>query len=120
MIAKLNNGKAAVIVGNGYNSVAERGVLFIIDLETGALIRKIDTHGRQQPQHQRLASPRGWDNDGNGTLDTCMPVTCWAIWKFDLLGHASKLGHLLAQLPSPSTLVRGQGRQRTTASPSPA
>jgi len=49
-IVRMHNGKWAAVFGNGYNSTAFDGkvgsghaVLFIVDLETGALIRKIDT-----------------------------------------------------------------------------
>ena len=42
-IAKLNNGVTAAIVGNGYNSDSERAKLLIINLQTGALIKSIDT-----------------------------------------------------------------------------
>ncbi len=84
-IAKMNNGKAVVIVGNGYNSASERGVLFIIDLETGALIRKIDTMAGSAANTNGLASPSGWDADGNGTLDYLyIGDLLGNLWKFDL------------------------------------
>lgn len=85
IIAKLNNGKAAVIVGNGYNSATERGMLLIIDVETGALIRKIDTMAGSSAYTNGLASPRGWDSDGNGTLDLLYVGDLLGnLWKIDL------------------------------------
>lgn len=43
-IAKMNNGKWVAIVPNGYNSTGDgQAHLFIIDLETGTLIKKIST-----------------------------------------------------------------------------
>ncbi|MDP1900261.1 MAG: PilC/PilY family type IV pilus protein [Rubrivivax sp.] len=83
VIAKLNNGKTAVIVGNGYNSTNERAVLFIIDIDTGALIRKIDTGAGSAVATNGLATPRGWDADGNGTVDI--------LYAGDLLGNLWKL-----------------------------
>lgn len=85
IIAKMNNGKAAVIVGNGYNSATERGMLLIIDVETGALIRKIDTMAGNSTYTNGLASPRGWDSDGNGTLDFLyIGDLLGNLWKIDL------------------------------------
>ncbi len=85
VIAKMNNGKAAVIVGNGYNSATERGMLLIIDVETGALIHKIDTMAGSAASTNGLASPRGWDADGNGTLDYIYVGDLLGnLWKFDL------------------------------------
>src|SRR5690606_26571879 len=40
-IALLNNGVWAAIVSNGYNSTSDRAYLYIINLQTGALIAKI-------------------------------------------------------------------------------
>lgn len=85
IIAKMNNGKAAVIVGNGYNSDSERGMLFIIDLETGTLLQKIDTKAGGTSATNGLASPRGWDSDGNGTLDYLyIGDLLGNLWKIDL------------------------------------
>ncbi|MBC7162514.1 MAG: hypothetical protein H5U26_10470 [Immundisolibacter sp.] len=42
-IGRMANDKWAAIVGNGYNSDNKRAVLFIFDLETGAILKKIDT-----------------------------------------------------------------------------
>jgi type IV pilus assembly protein PilY1 len=85
VIAKLNNGHAGVILGNGYNSSSERAMLFIIDLETGALIRALDTQVGSAAATNGLASPRGWDLDGNGTVDIVYAGDLRGnLWKFDL------------------------------------
>jgi type IV pilus assembly protein PilY1 len=42
-IAQMKTGQWAVIVGNGYNSSDGTAVLYVFDLATGAVIRKIDT-----------------------------------------------------------------------------
>ena len=92
IIVKLNNGKAAVVVGNGYNSnpANEHSVLFIIDLQTGALIRKIDTMQGSAALTNGLATPRGWDNDGNGTVDYLYAGDLLGnLWKFDLTSGAA-------------------------------
>ena len=85
IVAKLNNGRAAVIVGNGVNSANERSVLFVIDLLTGALIRKIDTLTGSNAATNGLSSPRGWDLDGNGTVDLIYAGDLLGnVWRFDL------------------------------------
>lgn len=43
LIARLNNGVWAAIFGNGYGSPSGKAVLYVVNLATGALIRKIDT-----------------------------------------------------------------------------
>lgn len=85
VIAKMNNGRAAVIVGNGVNSTNERSVLFIIDLLTGALIKKIDTGTGSASATNGMSTPRGWDSDGNGTVDILYAGDMLGnFWKFDL------------------------------------
>ena len=86
VIAKLNNGKAAVLVGNGVNSDNHRSVLFIIDLDTGALIRKIDTQaGGPGADTNGMSTPRLWDSDGNGTADLVYAGDLQGnVWRFDL------------------------------------
>lgn len=82
LLAKLNNGKTAVIFGNGYNSTNEHAVLFVVDLDTGALIQKIDTGVGSA---NGLSAVRGWDNDGNGTTDYVYAGDLQGnLWKFDL------------------------------------
>ena len=86
-IAKLNNGVTAAIVGNGYNSDSERAKLLIINLQTGALIKSIDTGAGSSATSNGLATPKGWDEDGNGTVDTVYAGDRLGnLWKFDLSG----------------------------------
>jgi len=85
VIVKLNNGRAAVMIGNGYNSTNERSVLFLIDLLEGTLIRKIDTQAGSTSLTNGLATPRGWDLDGNGTVDLIYAGDLLGnVWKFNL------------------------------------
>jgi type IV pilus assembly protein PilY1 len=85
IIAKLNNGVTALIVSNGLNSTNERAVLLVYDLETGALIREIDTGEGSALNSNGLSAPAGWDNDGNGTLDHVYAGDLLGnLWKFDL------------------------------------
>lgn len=81
VIARLQNGTWAVIIGNGYNSTNQRAVLYVFNLSTGALIRKLDT---------AVAGDNGLSTPGL-ILDTAGRVTtAYAgdlvgnVWKFDL------------------------------------
>lgn len=89
IIAKLNNGVDAVIVANGINSTNGRAVLLIFNLETGALIREIDTGVgaavNDGKDSNGLSSPIGWDADGSGTVDYVYSGDMRGnLWKFDL------------------------------------
>lgn len=82
VIAHLNNDTTAVIVGNGYNSTNGKAVLYVINLITGALIKKIDTGVGSD---NGLAAPGVWDNDGDGFVDYVYAGDLKGnVWKFDL------------------------------------
>ena len=42
-VGLMKNGKWAAVFGNGYGSAAGKAQLFVVDLQTGAVIRRIDT-----------------------------------------------------------------------------
>lgn len=83
-IVKLNNGRWAVIMGNGINSANERPVLLIQYLDgTKGLLRIVanSTTG----QGNGLSAPRVLDIDGNGTADVVYAGDLKGnVWKFDL------------------------------------
>jgi len=82
LIAKMNDGSWAVIVSNGYNSSSGKAVLYIFNLATGALIKKIDT---AVGSDNGLASPGMIDADGNGTVDFIYAGDLKGnVWKFDV------------------------------------
>lgn len=82
ILAKLNNGKSAAIVANGPNSGNEDAALFVIDLGNGTLIAKLKTGTAGD---NGLSAPRGWDADGNGTIDYVYAGDLKGnLWKFDL------------------------------------
>lgn len=85
IIAKLNNNTTAVIVGNGINSTGEKAVLFVYNLETGALIAEIDTGVGSAAAPNGLMAPVGWDADGNGTVDQVYAGDMLGnVWRFNL------------------------------------
>ncbi len=99
-IAKMQNGRWAVIFGNGYNNTESDGVsttstsgnavLYIVDIETGALIKKIDTErGKAQSADgttpNGLATPAVVDVDSDSIADLIYAGDLQGnLWKFDV------------------------------------
>jgi type IV pilus assembly protein PilY1 len=82
VIAKMNNGVWAVIVGNGYESTSGKAVLFVFNLQTGALIKKIDT---LVGSSNGLSAPGVVDEDGDGDVDYIYAGDLKGnVWKFDV------------------------------------
>jgi len=85
--AKMNNGTAAIIMGNGYNSTTGTAALYIFLLNTsGALtsVVKLDTFTLGD---NGLATPGVIDADGNGTIDYIYAGDLKGnVWKFDVSG----------------------------------
>lgn len=84
VIAKLNDGKWYVIVGNGYNSVNGAATLYLVNLETNALT-KLSTSSGTADNPNGLSSPSLLDADRNGTADYAYVGDIDGnLWKFDL------------------------------------
>ena len=97
-IAKMQNGRWAAIFGNGYNNTEADGnasstgnaVLYIVDIETGALIKKIDTQrGKAQSADgttpNGLSSPAVVDVDSDSVADLIYAGDLQGnLWKFDV------------------------------------
>ncbi|WP_197427066.1 PilC/PilY family type IV pilus protein [Noviluteimonas gilva] len=74
----------AVMIGNGLNSTNGHSVLFIVNVATGAVIKKIDTGSGGD---NALFDPRARDIDGNGTTDYIYAGDKNGnLWKFDFTG----------------------------------
>lgn len=83
-IARLNNGVWAAIFANGYNSFSDKAYLYIVDLQTGALIKKIAAGASTS---NGLSTPVLYDSNGDKTLDTVYAGDLQGnMWKFDLTG----------------------------------
>jgi type IV pilus assembly protein PilY1 len=82
MVTRLNDGTDVVIFGNGYNSKNGVAVLYVVNIRTGAVIHEVSTGVGGD---NGLAAPRGWDDDGNGTVDYIYAGDLKGnVWKFDL------------------------------------
>jgi type IV pilus assembly protein PilY1 len=80
-IARLANGDWAAIVANGYNSGGS-AKLFVLDLKTGAVIKKIDT---EVGGDNGLSSPTPVDVDADRIVDYVYAGDLKGnMWKFDL------------------------------------
>ncbi|WP_164880947.1 pilus assembly protein [Aestuariirhabdus litorea] len=87
-LVKLNNGKWAAIFGNGYNATGtDTAMLFIVDVETGALIKKIDTGVGNSTDTNGLSTPNVVDDNGDFVADYVYAGDLQGnLWKFDLTG----------------------------------
>ena len=87
LIVKTNNGRWSVIVSGGYDvgNVSGRAMLFVLDAETGALVRKIDTLAGTALSPNGLSSPAAIDSNGDGIVDLVYAGDLNGnLWKFDL------------------------------------
>ena len=81
VVARMQNGKWVAIFGNGYESDNYKAFLFVVDLETGVLIRKIDTEAGSSTSLNGLATP---------TLIKDSQKTVKYVYAGDLLGNLWK------------------------------
>ena len=80
----------AAVFGNGYNSDNREGVLFVVNLFTGALIGKISTGTNGTPANFGLSSPFVLNDRDTGTVADVVYAgdLQGRMWKFDLSGGA--------------------------------
>ena len=88
-ITRLNNGRWAVLMGNGYNSTNQRPVLLVQYLDGDRALKRIQattaTTGTGNASDNGLASPALVDLDGNGKTDVVYAGdNLGNLWKFDL------------------------------------
>ena len=85
-IVRLNNGSWAAIFGNGYNSVNKKASLFIVDIQTGNVIKKLETKlGNNAGGQNGLSSPIAIDSDNDRIADVIYAGDLQGnLWKFDI------------------------------------
>lgn len=93
VIAKLNGNGNGVLVSNGMNSTNDRAALFIMDLVDGDKIQTlVPTALNGNGTNNGLSAARGWDTDGNGTVDYVYAGDLLGnVWKFDLSSNNKNL-----------------------------
>jgi type IV pilus assembly protein PilY1 len=84
-IAKMHDGKWRAILANGYDSVNGDAALLILDIETGAVVRKIYTESGDASDPNGLSTPAPVDVDGDFIVDYVYAGDLHGnMWKFDL------------------------------------
>ncbi|WP_394680262.1 pilus assembly protein [uncultured Comamonas sp.] len=88
-ITRMNNGRWAAVMGNGYNSTNQRPVLLIQYLDKGQELVRIPvttaTAGTGNANDNGLSAPRLIDLNGDGRIDIAYAGdNLGNIWKFDL------------------------------------
>jgi len=84
-IVKMQNGQWAAIVANGYESTSQTAVLFILNAETGAIIKEIDTGVGSGANPNGLSTPIPIDLDGDKIVDVIYAGDLHGnMWKFDV------------------------------------
>ena len=85
-VVLMANGKWAAIFGNGYNSVNGHAVLYIVDVQSGVLIQKIDTGvgGTTVATANGLSAPALLYNAGRQVIGAYAGDLQGNLWKFDL------------------------------------
>ncbi len=86
VIVRLRHGHWAAVFGNGYNNDGSgHAVLFVLDIETGQLLKKIDTGSGSAASPNGLSSVAPVDSDGDYIVDTLYAGDLQGqLWKFDL------------------------------------
>lgn len=129
-IVKLESGQWAAVFGNGFASrepAAEvkgtgEAALFIVDLSTGRLLRKISTGAGGAEQPNGLATPVLIDANGNGAVDTAYAGDLLGnLWKFDLSADSPSAWRIEQGTPaSPLPLFVTQDGQPISSQPTVA
>ena len=94
-IVRMHNGDWAALVGNGYNNSGSRSAsLFVIRLEDGALLNKIDTKAGPNTTQRTLTNGLGGvfpvDVDGDLIVDYAYGADLYGnVWKFDLTADSA-------------------------------
>lgn len=82
VIARMNNGQLAVIVGNGYASASGTSALYIFRLSDGTLLKKFNTGATSG---NGMATPAVWDEDKDGLVDYIYAGDLKGnVWRFDV------------------------------------
>lgn len=137
-------GTNAVVLGNGVNSTSNRAALIVLNLETGAVIREIDTDIGSADEPNGLSAPTGvYAEDGRTLAYVYAGDLLGNVWRFDLTdtdstnweaqrlftavdadGRAQPISGAVAVATHPTTRARwlffGTGRYLTIEDANPA
>lgn len=83
-VARARNGKWVAVFGNGYESDTKTAALFVLDLETGAVIRVLDTGAGGTGDPNGLSAPQPIFNNDRELIGAYAGDLHGNLWKFDL------------------------------------
>jgi len=84
-IVRMANGDWAAVFGNGYNSVNGKAVLYIVNIESGVLMAKIDMGAPVATSTNGLSSPLAVDVNGDSVADYIYAGDLQGnVWKVDV------------------------------------
>lgn len=84
-IVRMQNGQWAAVIANGYQSTNQTAVLFIVDIQTGAIIKEIDTGIGSGSNPNGLSTPITIDVNGDRIVDSIYAGDLLGnMWKFDV------------------------------------
>jgi type IV pilus assembly protein PilY1 len=124
-LAKMADGTWAAIFGNGYNATESDGSastdgnakLFIVDVETGELLKLIDTGAGVPGTPNGLATPLLIDSNADNVVDYIYAGDLLGnMWKFDVT-NTNKSGWKVAGGASPRPLFSAPTGQAITSQP---
>ncbi|MCH8175688.1 MAG: pilus assembly protein, partial [Proteobacteria bacterium] len=129
-MAKMADGTWAAVFGNGYNNTAADGnasvsghaVLYIVDVETGDLLKKIDTGAGSAGTPNGLATPLLIDSDADSDVDYIYAGDLLGnLWKFDVTdANPSNWDVAYQSLGVPVPLFTTEVNQQITSQPQAA
>ncbi len=86
-VARMRDGTWVAIFGSGYNSDSHRAFLFVVDLETGGLIKKIDTGIGSLTDPNGLANTVLIPDANRAVIAAYAGDLQGKLWKFDFSGN---------------------------------
>ena len=117
-LGRLNDGTAAVIAGNGYLNAGGHAILYLINADTGALIKAIDTGSGSISSPNGLSTPSLYDNNGDGNVDYVYAGDLDGhLWKFNLSGAVPSLYAVQDNTGGTNALLTTSPLQAVTAAP---
>ncbi len=89
-IVRMANGQWAAIIANGYNSDSHKAVLFILNIQDGTVIAKLDTEAGDVSTPNGLSTVIAVDSDNDYSVDTIYAGDMLGnLWKFDVSDNLS-------------------------------
>ncbi len=125
-MAKMNDGSWVAVFGNGYNNTEADGnasasghaVLYIVDIETGEVLKKIDTEAGSAGTPNGLATPLLIDSDGDFDADYIYAGDLLGnLWKFDVSDANTNNWDVAWDSGGPQPLITTQTNQPITTQP---